>query len=113
MSRNDQIIDTDTGLPALYKKPSEEKTLDFDASPIMRDSDTISSVTNVTAVNLGRVPGSGDITINNPTHNMDKLMQARFLGGTDGEGYHVTWQFVTAGGDVREGDSVLLVQEDF
>ena len=107
-------VDSNTGLLVLYKQPAEDTLYDIVMSGVMRDGDTISSFVNneITQENMGIVTGSGDLTLGVPAEDATaEIAQVRISGGTDGEHYKLTCKVNTVGGDIRERDVMLYVQD--
>jgi len=102
--RYDQV----TGFHVLDKNDVESILFDIDLKKRMRSLDTIASVTSVSAVKRGLVPGSSDITITGGTAN-GTVAQARIAGGTPNEEYVVTFVVLTDGLDVISGSGILQV----
>lgn len=105
------MIDPDSGLVGLIKRPGEDATYQMDFSGII-GTDTISSVTSVTATNLGTISGSSNVSISGIAHNSDKLVEFKIDGGTHLEDYIVRAIIVTVNtGDTRYGEGILHVRD--
>ena len=104
-------IDSTTGLPLLVKQPDENRLYNIPFSQELRSSDTISSVTSVTAAAQGDVTQVTALTIAEAPAHDDDTVQPRISGGTDGERYKIEAIVATAGGDTLEVDVMLKVED--
>lgn len=104
-------IDTETQLHVLTKQPGENRLYDIPFSQELRTSDTISSVTSITATAMGDVTEVTALSIaGSPAHD-DDTVQPRISGGTDGERYKIEAIVATTGGDTLEVDVMLKVAD--
>ncbi len=108
----ENIVDPDTDLVTLRKRPGEGRLLDVDVSDYIRTGDTVDSVTDIVATAVGKVVGAADVTITLKSHDGVTTLQAKFAGGTDLENYKIDSTFVTVGGDNLHAKSMLWVRED-
>ena len=104
-------IDPSTGLRTLTKKPATSRLFDIDVSNELRAGDTVSGIGTPTVTNLGKVAGSGDVTILTPTHDSATKLQMRISAGDDGEQYVIQTVFTTSGGDSIEVEVLMKVEE--
>lgn len=105
------IIDPDTGLQALLKRVGEDLTFEMDFSPNL-GTDTIASITSVTATNRGNISGSTNVTVSGEATDNDKKINFKIDGGTHLEDYIIQAIVVSASnGDTLEGEGVLYVRD--
>jgi len=90
----------------LQKQPGESILFDFSFDGVRRIglTDTISNVISV-------VPDDNNVTISTITHDSDKVVQFRAVGGLDGTTVKITITVNTAGGDICEDEMYLLIKE--
>jgi hypothetical protein len=91
-------------ITVLEKRPAASRLYDFDFAPQMGESDTITSITSITA-NPATV-----ITLGTPTAS-GKLAQIRLGAGTDGVMYLLTAVVVTNTGDILQTEGYLFVRD--
>lgn len=110
MPRIQNVIDEETELKLLRKHTGTERLYDIqlDADQLQA-SDTISSVTSLTPVNLGKVSGSTNITVTGTTHDSAQTIQATIGAGTSGEKYRLDYIVVMTSGDTISGSVIMEV----
>jgi hypothetical protein len=94
----------------LYKQPAESRLYHFVFTNLLASGETISTVTSVTQVNLGKVAGSSDVTIGPPTKTTN-IAQVRISGGTNYESYKLSALVTTSDSNILELDGILHVRD--
>lgn len=102
-----EFIDVETGLPLLEKTVNETRRYYVDFTEKLRNS-TISGLTTVTAVPLGRIASAAALNI--PASGIDgDAVYFSLSGGTAGEVYRITAKVTDTNGQVLEGSGALLL----
>jgi len=105
-------IDPATGLEVLIKQPFESREYDLDFSNLLEEDEHIKTIISVTSTNMGKVSGSGNVTIVGYTITSDrKRVRIRIEGGTDKEDYKITAQVDTYYNNRLEGEGLLRVKD--
>jgi hypothetical protein len=112
MPEIENLLDAESGLRALWKKPGEVRVFDIDVGPYVRDGAVISTNDISTVTNLGKVSGSGALTAEDEVNDGAQRLQFKVSGGTDLENYRIKIPFVTDAGSELEADVILYVRED-
>ena len=99
-------------LQTTEKQVAEVVIVQFDFSPDMASDETLSSVSPITAENLGEVSGSADVTISGSAISTVSTQVAQCLvsGGTDRERYKLTAVVVTSAGQTLEAEGYMRVR---
>lgn len=92
------------------KQPSESRLYSFNFENLLETGETITSVASVTQTNLGKVSGSGNLTLGSETFS-DSSVQLRISGGTEWESYKVTVLVNTSLNNILELDGILRIRE--
>jgi hypothetical protein len=109
----ENLIDPTSNLVTLRKKPDESRLFDIDATKYMRTSDTIATLSSLTATAVGNVSGAAAVTVSLPTHDGAQTIQGKFAAGTDLEDYLIVAKFITTAGDTLEVHCMLWVRSTF
>ncbi len=93
----------------LTKLPTESDIYDMDFSKKLGTGETITSITSITFVNIGRLLGSADITLGTQAFS-DSSIQVRISSGQQYEQYEVIGTVLTSLGNTKVGKGLLRVQ---
>lgn len=94
----------------LIKQPSESRLYQFIYSNLLETGETIASIISVEQVNLGRVTGSADLSLDTAIQGTTAI-QVRISGGTVNESYKLTTKVTTSASNILELDGILHVRE--
>lgn len=95
-------------LEELTKRVTENILFDMEFEKRMSAGETITSVTSVTYVNQGRIPGSTDINLGSNSFD-GTIAQIRITVGQIKEQYVITFTVGTSTGNTRVGSGILRI----
>jgi hypothetical protein len=93
----------------LVKQPTESRIYSFDFTHLLDSAETISTISSIEQVNLGKVSGSTDLTLGSSAIS-DKYIQVRISEGTDKENYRLTAIITTSSSNILEMEGILRVR---
>lgn len=94
----------------LFKQPAESRLYQFIYSNLLDTGETLSSITSVEQENLGKVSGSGALTLDTAILGTESV-QVRISGGTVNESYEITTLVVTSASNILELEGLLHIRD--